>query len=114
MQNSLTGRHPRLLHRVCAETVGKCHPHVSCRVADEHGRTVPVNTPGELLTKGYSVMIGESGRPLEQFHKVHTDAVSTIAMRRQTGYWGDEHKTREAIKDGWMYTGDQVRAARLN
>jgi len=40
--------------------VGKCHPHVSCRVVDEHGRTVPVNTPGELLTKGYSVMLGES------------------------------------------------------
>jgi fatty-acyl-CoA synthase len=34
------------------------HPHVTCKVVDEHGKTVPVNTKGELLTKGYLVMLG--------------------------------------------------------
>jgi hypothetical protein len=25
-----------------------------------------------------------------------------------SGYWNNERKTREAIRDGWMHTGDQV------
>ena len=38
--------------------------------------------PGELLTRGYSVM---------------------------KGYWGDEKKTNEVIdKEGWMHTGDMA------
>jgi len=40
---------------------------------------VPVGEKGELLTRGYSVM---------------------------QGYWGDEARTREAVRDGWMHTGD--------
>jgi len=64
------------------ETVGTVHPHVHCKVIDEKGNTLPVNTAGELLTKGYCVM---------------------------KGYWGDPAKTDEVLdKDGWMHTGDMA------
>jgi fatty-acyl-CoA synthase len=61
-------------------TVGRVHPHVEVKVVDEAGNTLPVGQPGELWTRGYSVMLG---------------------------YWDDEERTREAIADGgWMRTGD--------
>jgi fatty-acyl-CoA synthase len=62
-------------------TVGGVHPHVEVKVIDPTtGRIVPRNTPGELCTRGYSVMLG---------------------------YWNDPHATRQAIDDGrWMHTGD--------
>ncbi|HQV09627.1 MAG TPA: AMP-binding protein, partial [Thauera sp.] len=50
------------------------------KIIDTDGRIVPRGTPGELCTRGYSVMLG---------------------------YWGDETRTAEAIdKAGWMHTGD--------
>ena len=61
-------------------TVGRIHPHVEVKIVDTDGRIVPRGQPGELLTRGYSVMLG---------------------------YWGDEAKTAEAIdRAGWMHTGD--------
>ncbi|MET2828352.1 AMP-binding protein [Mesorhizobium shangrilense] len=61
-------------------TVGRIHPHVEVKAVDADGATVAVGEPGELCTRGYSVM---------------------------KGYWEDEAKTREAIDtDGWMHTGD--------
>jgi fatty-acyl-CoA synthase len=61
-------------------TVGRVHPHVEVKVVDGSGRIVPPNTPGELCTRGYSVM---------------------------RGYWGDPEKTAEAIDAArWMHTGD--------
>ncbi len=61
-------------------TVGRVQPHVEVRIANEEGRTLPRGKTGELLTRGYSVMLG---------------------------YWGDPDKTAEAIdEDGWMHTGD--------
>jgi fatty-acyl-CoA synthase len=61
-------------------TVGRVHPHVEVKVVDETGNTLPVGQPGELWTRGYSVMLG---------------------------YWDDEERTGEAIADGgWMRTGD--------
>jgi fatty-acyl-CoA synthase len=60
-------------------TVGRVQPHLECKVVDATGATVPVGEKGELCTKGYSVMLG---------------------------YWGDEARTREAVIDGWMHTGD--------
>jgi fatty-acyl-CoA synthase len=62
-------------------TVGRVHPHVEVKVVDpETGLTVPRGTPGELCTRGYSVMLG---------------------------YWEEPEKTAEAIdRARWMHTGD--------
>ncbi|KUL27560.1 AMP-binding protein [Actinoplanes awajinensis] len=61
-------------------TVGRVHPHLEVKVADpKTGRPVPVGTPGELCTRGYSVMLG---------------------------YWEQPDRTAEVIRDGWMHTGD--------
>ncbi|SEK53527.1 AMP-binding protein [Streptacidiphilus jiangxiensis] len=73
-----------LEHRVA--TVGRVHPHVEVKVVDpETGATAPVGTPGELCTRGYSVMIG---------------------------YWNEPERTAEAVDaDGWMHTGDLAEMA---
>jgi fatty-acyl-CoA synthase len=61
-------------------TVGRILPHVQAKVVDEHGRIVPVGSPGELCVRGYLVM---------------------------RAYWEDAEQTAEAIDDaGWMHTGD--------
>jgi fatty-acyl-CoA synthase len=61
-------------------TVGRIHPHVEIKIVDADGRIVPPGIPGELCTRGYSVMLG---------------------------YWDDEERTAEAIdRAGWMHTGD--------
>jgi fatty-acyl-CoA synthase len=73
-------RHDDDLERRTA-TIGRVHPHVEVKVVDPvTGETVPRGEPGELCTRGYSVMLG---------------------------YWDDPEKTAEAIDaDGWMHTGD--------
>ena len=61
-------------------TVGRVHPHVEVKIVDMENRIVPVGTPGELCTRGYSVMLG---------------------------YWDDPERTAEAIDPArWMHTGD--------
>jgi len=61
-------------------TVGRVHPHVEVKIVDPEGRIVAPGVPGELCTRGYSVMLG---------------------------YWQDPEKTAEAIdRAGWMHTGD--------
>jgi len=60
-------------------TVGRIQPMLEAKVVGSDGQVVPVGATGELLVRGYSVM---------------------------QGYWGDEARTREAIQDGWMHTGD--------
>jgi fatty-acyl-CoA synthase len=62
-------------------TIGRVHPHVEVKIVDPvSGATVERGEPGELCTRGYSVMVG---------------------------YWDDPEKTAEAIDaDGWMHTGD--------
>ena len=61
-------------------TVGRVQPHLEVKIVDADGRIVPRGHTGELLTRGYSVMLG---------------------------YWGDEARTREAIDAArWMHTGD--------
>jgi fatty-acyl-CoA synthase len=62
-------------------TVGRVHPHVEVKVVDpETGRTVQRGEPGELCTRGYSVMLG---------------------------YWDDPERTSEAIDAArFMHTGD--------
>jgi fatty-acyl-CoA synthase len=62
-------------------TVGRVGPHLEVKIVDpETGRTVPRGQPGELCTRGYSVMLG---------------------------YWEEPDKTAEAIDAArWMHTGD--------
>ena len=60
-------------------TVGRVHPHLEVKIVDADGAIVPVGEPGELCTRGYSVM---------------------------RGYWNDDERTGESIVDGWMHSGD--------
>jgi fatty-acyl-CoA synthase len=61
-------------------TVGRVHPHLEVKVVDENGRIVPRGVPGELCTRGYSVMLG---------------------------YWNDPENTALAIDAArFMHTGD--------
>lgn len=62
-------------------TVGQVHPHVEVKIIDPgSGKIVPRGEPGELCTRGYSVMLG---------------------------YWNNESATLSAIdKARWMHTGD--------
>ncbi|WP_371765638.1 AMP-binding protein [Massilia sp.] len=61
-------------------TVGRIHPHLEVKIVNSAGQIVPRGEKGEILTRGYSVMLG---------------------------YWGDEEKTREVIDvANWMHTGD--------
>jgi fatty-acyl-CoA synthase len=62
-------------------TVGRVHPHVEIKIVDpDTGLTLPRGEPGELCTRGYSVMLG---------------------------YWDEPEKTAEAIdRARWMHTGD--------
>jgi len=49
------------------------------KICDDEGKELPVGQKGEIVIKGGNVM---------------------------HGYWKNESATREAIKDGWLYTGD--------
>jgi fatty-acyl-CoA synthase len=62
-------------------TTGRVHPHVEVKIVDPvTGLTVERGEPGELLTRGYSVM---------------------------RGYWQQPERTAEAIDAArWMHTGD--------
>jgi fatty-acyl-CoA synthase len=66
---------------VRVSTVGRVHPHLEVKIIDPGTRvTVPRGTPGELCTRGYSVMLG---------------------------YWEQPDKTAEAVDAArWMHTGD--------
>jgi fatty-acyl-CoA synthase len=62
-------------------TVGRIHPHLECKIINpETGDIVPRGTPGELCTRGYSVMLG---------------------------YWENAAATAVSIDAArWMHTGD--------
>ncbi|WP_332877633.1 AMP-binding protein [Massilia sp. S19_KUP03_FR1] len=61
-------------------TIGRVHPHLEVKIVDGAGNIVARGEKGELLTRGYSVMLG---------------------------YWDDPEQTRDAIDAArWMHTGD--------
>jgi fatty-acyl-CoA synthase len=61
-------------------TIGRVQPHLEVKVIDDTGKVTPPGVPGELCTRGYSVMLG---------------------------YWDEPERTAEAVDpDGWMHTGD--------
>jgi fatty-acyl-CoA synthase len=77
--STMTRRDDSLARRT--ETVGKVMPHLEVKIVDP-GDGLPVRRgePGELCTRGYSVMLG---------------------------YWDEPEKTAEAVDTArWMHTGD--------
>ncbi len=62
-------------------TVGVIHPHLEIKIVDPAtGKVVPLGEPGELCTRGYSVMLG---------------------------YWKNPEATAQSIDSArWMHTGD--------
>jgi long-chain acyl-CoA synthetase len=69
-----------------AGTVGRPIPSVRVKVMDESGKMLRAGDIGEFVVKGPSVM---------------------------NGYWGDEERTAEAFKYGWLHTGDMGYKDRL-
>jgi acyl-CoA synthetase (AMP-forming)/AMP-acid ligase II len=65
-----------------ATTSGRPIEDVEVRVADAEGRPVPTGQDGEILVRGYNVMLG---------------------------YLDDPQATAETIRDGWLVTGDRGR-----
>ncbi|NMP14726.1 AMP-binding protein [Thalassotalea sp. Y01] len=61
-------------------TVGRAVPYVEIKIIDDNGNVCAIGEPGEVCTRGYSVM---------------------------QGYWNDEEKTMETIdSSGWLHSGD--------
>jgi fatty-acyl-CoA synthase len=63
-------------------TVGKPVFHAEVRIFDKEGRDAQPGEVGEIVVRGPIVM---------------------------TNYWQDPVKTKEAIKNGWLHTGDLAR-----
>jgi long-chain acyl-CoA synthetase len=61
--------------------VGKPIAGYEIRIVDEQDRDVPVGIVGEIIARGKRVM---------------------------KGYWNNPEATKEAIRDGWLHTGDLV------
>lgn len=58
---------------------GSLVPNLQVRICDEQGKEVPRGNAGEIVVKGENVM---------------------------AGYWRNERATLEALRDGWLHTGD--------
>ncbi|CAN7937315.1 unnamed protein product, partial [Ixodes hexagonus] len=63
------------------ETVGRPFGHTEVKIVDAEDRIVPVNQRGELCTRGYLVFMG---------------------------YFKEEGKTREVVRNNWYHTGDEA------
>jgi fatty-acyl-CoA synthase len=61
------------------DSVGRPHPFVDVRVVDEQGRDLPAGAVGEVIARGDPIM---------------------------AGYWEMPDRTAEALKDGWLHSGD--------
>jgi len=60
-------------------SVGYPLPHIEVKIADDEGNPLPPNQHGEICARGHCVM---------------------------KGYWNNPKGTQEAIKNGWLHTGD--------
>ncbi len=49
------------------------------KICDEDGKSLPVGKKGEIVVKGENIMVG---------------------------YWKNKEATKQALRDGWLYTGD--------
>jgi acyl-CoA synthetase (AMP-forming)/AMP-acid ligase II len=62
-----------------AETSGRPVPHVEVNIVDEEGRRLPAGARGEIVVRGFNVM---------------------------ARYLDDPTATEEAVRNGWLHTGD--------
>jgi long-chain acyl-CoA synthetase len=69
--------HPRWLERL--ESVGFPQTAVEVKIASEDGTHLPAGEVGEIIVRGDTIM---------------------------NGYWQDPAATAQAIRDGWLFTGD--------
>jgi long-chain acyl-CoA synthetase len=69
--------HPRWRERV--GSVGLAQSCVEVQIVDQEGATLPANEKGDIVVRGAPVMLG---------------------------YWRNPDATRDAIRDGWLWTGD--------
>jgi long-chain acyl-CoA synthetase len=60
-------------------TSGRLLPNLELRICDEEGRDLPPGRKGEILVRGENVM---------------------------AGYWDNPRATKEALREGWLHTGD--------
>jgi long-chain acyl-CoA synthetase len=60
-------------------TSGTILPGIEVQIRDESDNSLPAGVQGEICVKGENVM---------------------------AGYWKNENATRQALKNGWLYTGD--------
>ena len=58
---------------------GTIVPRLAVTIRDEKGTVLPIGQQGEIVVKGENVMLG---------------------------YWKNDQATAEALKEGWLYTGD--------
>jgi long-chain acyl-CoA synthetase len=58
---------------------GRIMPDLEVRICDAEGRSLPPRARGEIVVRGENVM---------------------------AGYWKNERATAEALRDGWLHTGD--------
>lgn len=64
--------------RLC-RSAGRATPQATIKIVDESGNEVPCGTVGEIVISGEHVMLG---------------------------YWNKPQETAQALRDGWMHTGD--------
>ncbi|XP_074644269.1 medium-chain acyl-CoA ligase ACSF2, mitochondrial-like isoform X2 [Tubulanus polymorphus] len=61
------------------ESIGHIMPYVEAKIVDDENRVLPIGSKGELCTRGTTSMLY---------------------------YWGDQKKTNETFRGGWLHSGD--------